>query len=255
MDLSSRTALVTGASRGIGRASAVALARAGAKVGVNYRTGNSEAADVVDEISAEGGTAIAVQGDVSDADECEQMVRTVVESLGPIDILVNNAALGAASIGYPSIVDAELEQLDRVIRTNLWGPIHLSRLIAPMMRGAPRGDIIMVSSGAAQLARPNMGAYSISKAALETLAHTLALEERPHGTRVNVVSPGLVETEMGVRAAMQFLGTADTAELASKMPFGFICQPDDVANLIVFLCTEEARYITNQTIAINGGGR
>ena len=255
MDLTGRTALVTGASRGIGRATAVALASAGADVAVNYRTGEKDAASVVEAITTAGGRAISVHADVSDHDACSRMVASVVDELGPIDILINNAALGAASINYPLMVDAEIDQLQRVIGTNLWGPIHLSQLVAPMMRSAPRGDIVMVSSGAAQSARPNMGAYSISKAALEALAHTLALEERPHGTRVNTVSPGLVETEMGVRAASQFLGTADVDELAQQMPFGFICQPDDVANLIVFLCSDQARYITNQTIAINGGGR
>ena len=255
MDLTERTALVTGASRGIGRATAVALASAGAGVGVNYRTGAAQAAQIVDAIRGEGGRAVAVHGDVADPASCERMVEETVAKLGTIDILVNNAAVGAASIDYPTIVDAELAQLERVIKTNLWGPIHLCKLVAPMMRSAARADIVMVSSGAAQTARPNMGAYSISKSALETLAHTLALEERHHGTRVNVVSPGLVETEMGVRAASQFLGTSDPQELAASMPFGYICQPEDVANLIVFLCSEQARYITNQTISINGGGR
>ena len=222
---------------------------------MNYRTGAEEAAAIVGAIRDAGGQAIAVHGDVASSSACERLVAETVDNLGPIDILVNNAALGAASIDYPSIVDAEIDQLERVMNTNLWGPIHLCKLVAPMMRSASRGDIVMVSSGAAQSARPHMGAYSISKAALETLAHTLALEERPHGTRVNVVSPGLVETAMGVRAASQFLGTSDPETLAAQMPFGFICQPEDVANLIVFLCSDEARYITNQTISINGGGR
>lgn len=100
-----------------------------------------------------------------------------------------------------------------------------------------------------------MGAYTISKAAFEALAHTVAMEEREHGTRVNIIAPGLVETDMGLGAMRHFRGTDDPAEFAAEMPFGTICQPDDIANAVVFLCSDAARYITNQTIVVNGGGQ
>lgn len=112
----------------------------------------------------------------------------------------------------------------------------------------------MISSGAAQSFGANGGSYSVPKAALEALAYTLAKEERKHGIRVNVVAPGLVETEMGARLVRHAQGVEDMRTLAERQPFGFLCQPEDIANAVAFLCSEEGRYITNQRLTVNGGG-
>ena len=117
-----------------------------------------------------------------------------------------------------------------------------------------RGDVIMVSSVAAQGYGPRMGVYAIAKAGMEAMAYTLAKEERQHGIRVNVVAPGLVETDMG-KLLMNFTrGVGDMRQLDPNMPFGFVCQPEDIANAIAFLCSDEGRYITNQRLTVNGGG-
>lgn len=254
-ELSGRRALVTGGSRGIGRAIALELGRAGADVVVNYAVDAAAADLVVAELRQVGRRALAVQADVGDPDRCADLARTAGDFLGTVDLLVANAGIGARSIGYPTIVEATRADLERMLAVNFWSAVHLAQLLAPSMRDAPRGDIVLVSSGATDSARPRMGGYTISKAALEALGHTLALEERPHGTRVNVVSPGLVDTDMGRGAMLQFMGTDDVEAVGRDAPFGEVCRPEDVARVVAFLCTEGARYVTNQVIRIDGGGR
>lgn len=253
--LAGRVALVTGASRGIGRAIAVALADVGADVAVNYASNDAAAEVTAEAVRATGRRVSLHRADVGDPATLEQMVADVEAAIGTVDLLVNNAGVGAQSIGYPTIAEADPTDIARVLDVNFWGALHLCRLLAPGMRDRPRGDVIMISSGAARSARPRMGAYTISKAAMEALGHTLAVEERPYGTRVNIVEPGLVETDMGVGAMRQFLGTDDPEGVAADMPFGMICQPEDIANTVVFLCSDRGRYITNQTIVVNGGGQ
>jgi 3-oxoacyl-[acyl-carrier protein] reductase len=153
----------------------------------------------------------------------------------------------------PSILDTTPEQLERLLAHHVKGPFHLSRALLPSMRQRDRGDIIMVSSVAAQGFAPRMGPYSIAKAGMEALAYTLAKEERQYGVRVNVVAPGLVDTELG-ELLIQTRSGVDLDSVRDKQPFGFVCQPGDIANAIVFLCSEEGRYITNQRLTVNGGG-
>jgi 3-oxoacyl-[acyl-carrier protein] reductase len=123
----------------------------------------------------------------------------------------------------------------------------------PQMRAQPRGDVVMVSSFSAQALRVHMGAYSISKAGMEALAYTLAKEEREHGIRVNIVAPGLVDTDMG-EGFLGSVGATDKEAYARNAPFGFICQPQDVANAILYLVSDSGRYVTGQRITVNGGG-
>ncbi|MGD9934651.1 MAG: SDR family NAD(P)-dependent oxidoreductase, partial [Dehalococcoidia bacterium] len=144
--------------------------------------------------------------------------------------------------------------LQRLLNVHVFGPLHLSRLLVPGMRDLARGDVIMVSSLATQGYGPRMGVYAIAKAGMEAMAYTLAKEERQYGIRVNVVSPGLVETDMGKLLVSFARGVEDIRSLDSASPFGFVCQPEDIANAIVFLCSDEGRYITNQRLTVNGGG-
>jgi len=248
-DLTGRNAFVTGGSRGIGRAIALSLASAGAAVAVNYTRHPDDANAVVAEITAMGGRAAAYQGDVSDYAACEAMVARALADFGNFSILVNNA--GIASRGN-SVVDTDPEEMRRVVSTHAFGSFYVSQLLVPQMRQQPRGDIVMISSGAATGLGARGGPYNMAKTAMEALAFTLAKEERAHGIHVNVVAPGLVETDMGTRL-MRARG-ADIKAMASNSPFGRICQPEDIADAVLFLCSDAAAYITNQRIPVNGGG-
>jgi NAD(P)-dependent dehydrogenase (short-subunit alcohol dehydrogenase family) len=135
---------------------------------------------------------------------------------------------------------------------NLWGPIWLCRALVPHMRQAPRSDVIMLSTIAVQALVPGVGVYAVSKAALEAMAHTLAREEKPHGMRVNIIAPGLVDTDMGRRIVKATGRGADIRSADSNSPFGFVCTPGDIAATVLHLCSEDGRYVTNQRITISG---
>jgi NAD(P)-dependent dehydrogenase (short-subunit alcohol dehydrogenase family) len=179
------------------------------------------------------------------------MVQAVLADFSYIDILINNA--GIASRGN-SVADTDPGELERVLRTHAFGPHYLSKLVLPSMRQQTRGDIIMISSVAARMLAGNGGPYNMGKAALEALAMTLYKEERRNNIHVNVVAPGLVETDMGVRLARATRGTTDIRELDATSPFGRVCQPQDVANVVLFLVSEQAAYLTGQKIEVDGGG-
>lgn len=249
-----RVALVTGGGRGIGRGISELLASEGATVAVNYRRDADAAHDTVNAITAAGGSARAYAADVSDAEQCAELVSSVVADFGGIDILVCNA--GIASRGR-SVADTDPDEMVRVVATHAFSAHHLCRLALPSMRTRGRGDVVMVSSVATSHMAPNGAPYVMGKAALEALAFTLAKEERPHGIHVNVVAPGLVETDMGVRLARAMLGRKemdDLRALDASSPFGRVCQPADVANVVLWLCSDGAGYVTGQRIECNGGG-
>ncbi|MFN8506742.1 MAG: SDR family oxidoreductase [Dehalococcoidia bacterium] len=249
-----RVALVTGGSRGIGAAVARTLAAQGADIAINYHANRDAAEAVAAEVRALGRKAGIYQADVTVEADCAAMAEAVARDLGPVGILVNNAGVGSVSEGQPPIATMSDDQLQRLLNAHVFGPLHLCRLLMPAMRELGRGDVIMVSSVAAQGYGPRMGVYAIAKAGMEAMAYTLAKEERQHGIRVNVVAPGLVETDMG-KLLMSFTrGVGDMRQLDANMPFGFVCQPEDIANAIAFLCSDEGRYITNQRLTVNGGG-
>lgn len=250
--LAGRTALITGASRGIGRAIAERFAREGADVAINY-TSNAEAANEVAQIvEGLGRKARTYQADVGSEDQVNAMCDSASADFGQVDILVNNAGLGSAAINRPAIADASNEQWSKLLDVNLWGPIFLCRKLVPHMRQAERSDVIMISSIAAQALNPGYGVYSVSKAALEAMAHTLAREEKPHGMRVNMIAPGLVDTDMGRNIVAATSGGAPIGEVEARMPFGFVCTADDIAASAAHLCSDDGRYITNQRITISG---
>jgi 3-oxoacyl-[acyl-carrier protein] reductase len=251
MTLEGRVALVTGGGRGIGKAISLALAEDGADVAVNYRKDQEAAAQTVKEIEALGRRAIAVQASVDSAEEDERMVAEVLEEFGFVDILVNNG--GIASRGR-SVVSTEPDEVQRVVATHAIGPHHLCRLLMPSMRERDRGDVIMISSVATVGNAANGAPYNMGKAALEALAFTLAKEEQRNGIRVNVVAPGLVETEMGRRLVKGAAGIEDIRTLDAMSPFGRVCQPEDIANVVRFLVSDRAGYVSGQKINVHGGG-
>lgn len=252
MSLTGRIALVTGGSRGVGRGIALALAADGADIAVNYRKDLDSALEVVAQIEAMGRRARAYQASVDDFEQDATMVRMIESELGSVGILVNNA--GIASRGQ-SVADTDPAELQRVMATHALGAHYLSKLVIPAMRELPRGDIIMISSVATRSLGANGAPYNMAKSALEALAYTLAKEERPNGIRVNIVAPGLVETEMGRRLMGATAGVKDLRELDALMPFGRVCQPEDVANVVRFLVSDSNSYLTGERLYCDGGGQ
>jgi 3-oxoacyl-[acyl-carrier protein] reductase len=237
-DLTNRVALVTGAARGIGRAIATALARAGVRVAINYRSSAAQANHVVREIAAGGGTALALQADVSDANAAAELVREAEARLGPIGILVNNAGMNA---GKP------LDQLgpadwDETIRVNLTSAFYVTQTALPGMRARKWGRIIMMSSIAAETGGVIGPHYAASKAGLIGLTHSYASLLAKDGITVNAIAPALIATDM-IRG--------NTAITPSLIPIGRFGTVDEVASVAVLLASNG--YITGQTINVNGG--
>jgi 3-oxoacyl-[acyl-carrier protein] reductase len=252
--LDGRVALVSGGSRGIGRGIAERLAAEGAAVAVNYRRDKDAAAETVAAIERAGGMARAYPASVDDPDADAAMVDAVLDDFGFVDLLVANA--GIASRGN-TVADTDPAEVSRVLATHAVSAHHLARLVLPSMRQRTRGDIVMISSVATRYMAANGAPYTMAKAALEALAFTLAKEERDHGIHVNVVAPGLVETEMGIRLARAFTGDRsleDLRTLDASSPFGRVCQPRDIADVVLWLCSEGAGYVTGQRIEVDGGG-
>ena len=250
MGLEGRVALVTGGSRGIGRAIAVALAADGAAVAVNYRKDTAAADEVVVEIEGKGGRAGAYQASVAALDEVQAMVGRVVADFGHVDILVNNA--GISNRGG-LVATTTLDDLERVMDTIALGSHHASQAVLPGMRERPRGDIIMISSQSALSTDPHTGPYNMAKAAQEALALTLAKEEAANGIRVNIVVPGLTNTDLGRRIA-KGMGLDDIHDLNPRFPLGRVVEPEDVANMVRFLVSDAGEQITGQRIVVDGGG-
>lgn len=250
MGLEGRVALVTGGGRGIGRAIALGLAEDGADVVITYRRDEDAASDTVAELEKLGRRAVAHQASIGVDDELEALADAVVDEFGAVDILVHNA--GIASRGH-SVVKTEPEEFERVWRTHAYGPFLLSKLLLPAMRTRPRGDVVMISSAATVHFAANSVPYNVGKVSMEALARTLAKEERRHDIHVNVVAPGLVETEMGRRLVKGAMGVEDIHTLDAGSPFGHVCTPGEVAGVVRFLVSDAGGYLTDQKIVVDGG--
>jgi 3-oxoacyl-[acyl-carrier protein] reductase len=248
--LQGRVALVTGGGRGIGRAISLALAADGADVALSYRRDEEAAAATVSDIEGLGRRAIAYQASIDVLEDLERMVASALAELGHVDLLVNNA--GIASRGH-SVANTDPDEPGRLLAAHAIGPHHLCRLVLPSMRQQPRGDIVFISSIATHSYQANGAPYSMGKAAMEALAYTLAKEEKRNGIHVNIVAPGLVETEMG-RRLVRAVGVTDMRTLDPTMPFGRVCQPEDVADVVRWFVSDAASYVTGQRVVIDGGG-
>ncbi len=250
-----RVALVTGGGRGIGRGISLFLAREGAAVAVNYAKDATSADETVASIRAAGGVASAYAADIADPDADAEMLSALTDDFGPLDLLVNNA--GVASRGR-TVADTAGDEVERLLRIHAVGPHHLCRLALPSVRerAAARGraDIVFISSAATDHHSANGAPYNMGKAAMEALAFTLAKEEVGHNIHVNVVAPGLVVSDMGRRLAKAATGVADIHELDARFPFGRVCEPEDVARVVGFVCSDASGYVTGERIRVHGGG-
>jgi len=251
IDLSGRTALVTGGSRGIGRAIALSLAGAGADVAINYRRDQAAAEATVRDVQAMGRKAKAYSASVETWDEDQAMVADVLADFGSIGILVNNAGIDSRG---QSVADTDPAEMERVVRVHAFGPHYLSKLVIPQMRGLGRGDIVMISSVATLGMAARGGPYNMGKAAMEALALTIAKEERQHGIRCNIVAPSLTVTDMGERLVRATAGVQDIHQLDERSPFGRVSTPEDVAAAVTWLVSSANPYANGQKININGGG-
>ena len=247
IDLSGKTALVTGGVRGIGRACAERLAACGAKVALNFLSSRDAAADVVGHIKSQGREAIAVRADVSLLDDVQAMVETVVGRFGGLDIIVSNAASG----GFRPLMELTPANWASTLQTNAAPIIWLTQAAASHLTHRPPGKVIAISSHGSRWAVPSYGAIGASKAALESLVRHLALELGPRGVNFNAVLPGIVRTEAirtmpGVETILQ---AARDRSLVSKSEL----EPADVAGVVTFLASSAADMIQGQTIVVDGG--
>lgn len=237
-DLAKRVALVTGGSRGIGRAISVSLAEAGVSVAVNFREKAAEAEAVAGEIRAKGGRAVAVQGDVSRADDVSRLIATVEREFGPVDVLVNNAGIGLVR----SVDELTEADFDLTIAVNLKSVFLCTQAVIPGMRARQWGRIVNISSGAARGAGGVGPHYNASKAGMEGMTRGYAARLVKDGITVNAVAPSLIETDMVKQGV---------ASSPARIPLGRFGTPDECA-LIVMMLVRNA-YMTGQTVALSGG--
>ncbi|HEY1016698.1 MAG TPA: 3-oxoacyl-[acyl-carrier-protein] reductase [Herpetosiphonaceae bacterium] len=245
INLTDRVALVTGASRGIGRAIALGLGAAGAAVVVNYRGSAEAAQQVVDQIVGAGGKAAAVQADVSDPAAGEALIKATTDQFGRLDILVNNAGITRDNL----LLRMKAEEIDDVLNTNLRGVILLTKAaLRPMMKNR-WGRVITISSIIGLTGNPGQANYAAAKAGLLGFTKTLAQEMGSRGITANAICPGFIETDMTAAAMNDELRAA----AVGRVPLGRLGTVEDIAAPVVFLASDAAAYITGQTLAVDGG--
>ncbi len=244
MEYKNKTVLITGASRGIGRAIALAFGKAGASVVVNYRSKKSEALEVVQAIKDAGGNAIAFQADVSDFEAAEQLVKATIEQFGTIDVLVNNSGITRDQL-MMRMAEADF---DDVISVNLKGAWNMVKHSCRLMLKQKHGRIINISSVVGLIGNPGQANYVASKAAIHGLTKSWAKEFGKKNVTVNAVAPGFIETEM-----TDSLPQALKDNYLAQIPLNRLGQVEDIADVVLFLASAKASYITGQVISVNGG--
>jgi NAD(P)-dependent dehydrogenase (short-subunit alcohol dehydrogenase family) len=244
-----RIALVTGGGRGIGQGVSLRLAEQGCDVAIVYWRDEESAREVVARIEQFGQRALAVGGDLLASGSANSIAQAVQSGLGDPSIFVSNA--GVASRGTP-LADAGLDEVEQLVQINVLSPLRLSQLLIPAMRMMDRADIVFISSTVVEQIMPRTGPYAIAKTALEAMATVMAQEEAEHGIHVNVVRPGLVTTEMGARLVRATTGD-EVSAVETRFPFKRLAHPDDIADAVAFLVSQQAAYVTGQKLSVHGG--
>ncbi|NLG49240.1 MAG: 3-oxoacyl-[acyl-carrier-protein] reductase [Chloroflexi bacterium] len=243
-DLEDRVAIVTGGSRGIGRAICLELARRGCKVAVNYRNNGEAAAEVVRLIEQGGGQAIAVQGDVSRGADAEALVKATLDAYGTVDILVNNAGITRDTL----LARMTEDDWDAVLNTNLKGAFHCVKAVQRTMIRKRYGRIISIGSVSGLAGNAGQANYAAAKAGLVGFTKTLARELGARNVTANLVAPGFVTTELTAN-----LPDSMMEKVIERIPLSRLGQPEDIAPIVAFLASDAAAYITGQVICVDGG--
>jgi 3-oxoacyl-[acyl-carrier protein] reductase len=251
-----KLALVTGASRGIGKAIALTLASDGYSIIVHYNNNQEKAEEVVNEIKQKGVDAFSIQGNLSIPEQIEKMFRDINEKTEVLDLLVNNAGMDHAKM----IEDYSIKEMKEVIDSNLTGTMIVTKIALPFLKKSKKASIINISS---RMGGPKtietIGAYGPAKAGVIKFTQCCALEFAPYKIRVNCVAPGLTYTDMNIDFFLMRAGgdkvqaEKDWEEMAKKNPSGRVGQPQDIANVVSFLASEKSEYINSETIGVNGG--
>ena len=242
--LSGKVALITGASRGIGRAIAIEFARAGASIIINYSSDDEGAKETLEEVKKANGYGIIIKGDISSFEKCNIIVEETLKVMGKIDILVNNA--GISYIGL--FMDATEKEIQKIVSTNLLGSMYLTKHVLKDMISRKNGNIINISSMWGEVGASCEVLYSTTKGGLNLFTKALAKEIALSNIRVNCIAPGVIETKMN-----SFLGEEEKKSLEEEIPLGRFGNPSEIGKLAVFLCSEDSSYITGQIIRADGG--
>lgn len=244
MLLDGNVAIITGASRGIGRSVAIELAKAGAKVVINYAGNHAAAKEVEDAVKAIGGEALLIQADVASADAVDQMIKQTVDAFGRVDILVNNAGITRDTL----LMRMKEEDWDAVINTNLKGIFNCTKSVSRIMMKQRSGRIINMTSVVGIMGNAGQANYAAAKAGVIGFTKSMAKELASRGITVNAIAPGFISTDMTAVLTDQV-----KHELSTQIPLGRLGTPEDVAGAVVFLASGAANYITGQTINVDGG--
>lgn len=239
-----KTAIITGASRGIGRATATLLAQNDYNVVINYNHSEDQAKALVDELTAQGLSAVCYKADVSDEAQAEALVRFTLDRWGKVDLLVNNAGVSASGL----LIDMPIEQINDIIAVNLTGTIVMTQKVAKGMLSNQSGNIINISSIWGEIGGSCEAVYSATKGGVIAFSKAMAKELGYNGIRVNCIAPGIIDTDMNAR-----LSTSDVQNIIDDIPCQRIGRAEDIAKAVLWLASDEASYINGQVLSINGG--